>query len=155
MYQTKVPTCKLSEATKHFKEGFLLVERVQQVLLRGLLGNTQQNMPQQNMPQQNLLSSSSHKQKHMFQKCKQNPLSQSETPLAKPGKPPQPIGNPLSNVFLFETIYMCCVIIGTIPLPSGFVVSDSPRATTLGHSLRQQNPLASGLLIKPQMGLLV
>ena len=63
-------------------------------MLIGLLGNTQQNMAQQNMaqqnmpqqnmaqqnmPQQNLLSSSSHKQKHMFQKCKQNPLSQSET----------------------------------------------------------------------------
>ena len=49
---------------------------------------SKQNVAQQNMPQQNLLSSSSHKQKHMFQKCKQNPLSQSETPLAKPGKSP-------------------------------------------------------------------
>ena len=28
MFQTKVSTCKLSEATKHIKEGFLLAERV-------------------------------------------------------------------------------------------------------------------------------
>ena len=43
---------------------------------------------------------------------------------------------------------MCCVIIGTIPLPSGFVDSDSPRATALGHCLRQQNPRAGGLFLK-------
>ena len=43
---------------------------------------------------------------------------------------------------------MCCVIIGTIPFPSGFVVSDIPRSITLGHCLRQQNPLARGLFLK-------
>ena len=31
----------------------------------------------------------------------------------KPAKPSQPIGNPLSNVLLFQTISMWCVIIGT------------------------------------------
>ena len=43
---------------------------------------------------------------------------------------------------------MSSVIIGTIPLPSGFVGSDSPRATALGHCLNQQNPLARGLFLK-------
>ena len=40
------------------------------------------------------------------------------------------------------------VIIGTIPLREGFVVSDSPRATALEGCLRQQNPLARGLFLK-------
>ena len=38
--------------------------------------------------------------------------------------------------------WLCRVIIGIITLPSGFVVSDSPRANALGHCLRPQSPWA-------------
>ena len=45
---------------------------------------------------------------------------------------------------------MCCVIIGTIPLPLGFVEQKN-RAEALGFCLRQQNPRAGGLFLNPSM----